>query len=214
LMPYIYSLAWKTTNESYTIMRPLVMDFRTDVQAQDAASQFLFGPALLVNPVTEPGAASRHLYLPDARWYDFWTGAAQQGGKFMDAAAPIERIPLFVRAGSILPMGPDIEYAAEKPADPLEVRVYRGANGEFALYEDENDSYNYEKGAHATIPFSWDEAAHTLTIGDRTGTFPGMLESRTFRIVFVGENHGVGGGLTEGADKTVKYSGKKLTVTP
>jgi alpha-D-xyloside xylohydrolase len=214
LMPYIYSLAWKTTNESYTIMRPLVMDFRTDVRAQDAGSQFLFGPALLVNPVTEPGATSRHLYLPDAEWYDFWTGAAQQGGKFVDAAAPIERIPLFVRAGSIFPMGPDIEYAAEKPADPIEVRVYRGASGEFALYEDENDSYNYEKGAHATIPFSWNDAAHTLTIGDRTGTFPGMLESRTFRIVFVGENHGVGGSLTEAADKTVKYNGKKLTVMP
>jgi alpha-D-xyloside xylohydrolase len=214
LMPYIYSLAWKTTNEGYTIMRPLVMDFRTDVRAQDTGSQFLFGPALLVNPVTEAGATSRHLYLPDAKWYDFWTGAAQQGGRFVDAAAPIERIPLFVRAGSILPLGPDIAYAAEKAADPIEVRVYRGANGEFTLYEDENDSYNYEKGAHATIPLSWDDAAHTLTIGDRTGTFPGMLEDRTFRIVFVGENHGVGGGLTEAADKTVKYSGKKRTVTP
>jgi len=214
LMPYIYSLAWKTTSEGYTIMRPLVMDFRTDTRAQDTGSQFLFGPALLVNPVTEPGATSRHLYLPEAKWYDFWTGAAQQGGHFVDSAAPIERIPLFVRAGSILPLGPDIEYAAEKPADPIEVRVYRGANGEFVLYEDENDNYNYEKGTHATISFFWDDAAHTLTIGDRTGTFPGMLENRAFRIVFVSENHGVGGGLTETADKTVKYSGKKRTVTP
>jgi len=214
LMPYIYSLAWETTSKGYTIMRPLVMDFRTDVRAQDTGSQFLFGPALLVNPVTEAGATSRHLYLPDAKWYDFWTGAGQEGGHFVEAAAPIERIPLFVRAGSILPLGPDIEYAAEKTADPIEVRVYRGANGEFTLYEDENDSYNYEKGAHATISLSWDDAAHTLTIGDRTGSFPGMLESRTFRIVFVSENHGVGGGLTEAADKTVNYSGKKLTVTP
>ena len=214
LMPYIYSLAWKTTSEGYTIMRPLVMDFRTDARAQDTGSQFLFGPALLVNPVTEAGATSRHLYLPDAKWFDFWTGAGQQGGLFVEAAAPIERIPLYVRAGSILPLGPDIEYAAEKAADPIEIRVYRGANGEFTLYEDENDSYNYEKGAHATIPFSWDDVAHALTIGDRTGTFPGMLESRTFRIVFVSENHGVGGGLTDAADKTVKYSGKKLTVTP
>jgi alpha-D-xyloside xylohydrolase len=214
LMPYIYSLAWKTTNEGYTIMRPLVMDFRTDVRAQDTGSQFLFGPALLVNPVTEAGATSRHLYLPDAKWYDFWTGAVQRGGHFVEAAAPIERIPLFVRAGSILPLGPDVEYAAEKAADPIEVCVFRGANGEFTLYEDENDTYNYEKGLHATIPFSWDDAASTLTIGDRTGTFPGMLESRTFRIVFVSENHGVGGGLTKVPEKTVKYSGKKLTVTP
>ena len=214
MMPYIYSLAWKTTSEGYTIMRPLVMDFRTDARAQDIGNQFLFGPAVLVNPVTEPGATSRHLYLPDAKWYDFWSGSTQQGGKFVEAPAPIDRIPLFVRAGSLLPLGPDIEYAAEGTVDPMEIRVYRGANGEFTLYEDENDSYNYEKGAHATIPFSWDDRGQTLTIGDRTGTFPGMLESRTFRIVFVAENHGVGGGLTETADQTVKYSGKKLTLTP
>ena len=138
----------------------------------------------------------------------------QPGVQFVDSAAPIDRIPLFVRAGSVLPLGPDIEYAAEKTADPMEIRVYRGANGEFVLYEDENDGYNYEKGAHATIPFSWDEAAHTLTIGDRSGAFPGMPDGRTFRLVFVGERHGVGGELTETADKTVKYSGKKLTVTP
>ncbi len=123
-------------------------------------------------------------------------------------------MPLYVRAGSILPLGPDVEYAAEKPADPIELRVYRGANGAFTLYEDENDTYNYEKGVHATIPFSWDDATHTLTIGDRTGSFPGMLEKRTFRVVFVSENHGTGGALTENADKSVQYSGKKISVTP
>ena len=132
----------------------------------------------------------------------------------MDTPAPIDVLPLFSRAGSILPLGPDIEYAAEKPADPIEIRVYRGANGSFTLYEDENDNYNYEKGAHATIPFAWDESAHTLTIGDRTGTFPGMLDSRTFRVVFVRENHGVGGAFTQSLDKRVTYSGKKLVVTP
>ncbi|GAC1702666.1 MAG: glycoside hydrolase family 31 protein [Candidatus Acidiferrum sp.] len=213
LLPYIYSLAWKTTSEGYTIMRPLVMDFRDDTRAQNVADQFLFGPAILVNPVTEPGAISRHLYLPNATWYDFWSGAVTQGPRAVDSPASIERIPLFVRAGSILPLGPDVQYAAEK-SDPLEIRVYRGANGNFTLYEDENDTYNYEKGAHATIPFSWDDNSHTLTIGDRLGTFPGMLESHTFRIVFVGENHGVGGPLTQTPDKTVPYSGKKITVTP
>jgi alpha-D-xyloside xylohydrolase len=135
------------------------------------------------------------------------------GNRFVDPPATIDRIPLFVRAGSILPLGPDVEYAAQKPADLIELRVYRGANGAFTLYEDENDTYNYEKGAYATIPFSWDDAAHTLTIGDRTGSFPGMLEKRTFRIVFVTENHGTGSGLTENADKTVQYSGKKIAVT-
>lgn len=214
LMPYIYSLAWKTTSESYTIMRPLVMDFRTDVRAQNIPDQYLFGPAILVNPVVEPGATSRHLYLPDAIWYDFWTGAQSHGPRTIDAPAPLDRLPLFVRAGSILPLGPDVEFAAEKPADPIEIRVYRGANGTFKLYEDENDNYNYERGAHATIPFDWDDASHTLTIGDRAGSFPGMLASRTFRIVFVGENHGVGAALTATADRTVAYSGKKITVTP
>ena len=214
LMPYIYSLAWKTTNEGYTIMRPLVMDFRSDVRAQNIADQFLFGPALLVNPVTEPQATSRRLYLPDAGWYDFWTGKLAKGGQSMEAAAPIERIPLFVRAGSILPLGPDIEYASEKSADPLEVRVYRGADGNFTLYEDEGDSYNYEKGAHSTIPFSWDNSSQSLTIGDRTGSFPAMTESRSLHIVFVSEGHGAGGGLTANPDKTVTYSGKKLVVAP
>jgi alpha-D-xyloside xylohydrolase len=211
-MPYIYSLAWKTTGEGYTIMRPLVMDFREDARAQNIGDQFLFGPAILVNPVTEPGATTRHLYLPNAKWYDFWTGAVLQGGRALDAPSPIDRMPLYVRAGSILPLGPDVQYAAEKSADPIEIRVYRGANGAFTLYEDENDTYDYEKGAYSTIPFSWDDATHTLTIGDRTGSFRGMLEKRTFRVVFVTDNHGTGGGLTEDADKTVQYSGKKISV--
>jgi alpha-D-xyloside xylohydrolase len=214
LMPYIYSLAWKTTSEGYTILRPLVMDFREDIRAQNIGDQFLFGPAILVNPVTEPGATTRHLYLPAAKWYDFWTGATIQGGRALDAPSPIDRMPLYVRAGSILPLGPDVEYAAEKSASPIEVRVYGGANGAFTLYEDENDTYSYEQGAYSTILFSWDDATHTLTIGDRTGSFPGMIEKRAFRVVFVSENHGTGGGLTENADRTVRYLGKKISVTP
>jgi alpha-D-xyloside xylohydrolase len=138
----------------------------------------------------------------------------QSGGRSIDAATTIERMPLYVRAGSILPLGPDIEYAAEKSADPIELRVYCGADGAFTLYEDENDSYDYEKGIYSTIPFSWNDAAQTLTIGDRKGSFPGMLENRMFRVVFVHENHGSGAGLTPSADKTVQYSGKKITVTP
>ena len=214
LMPYIYSLAWKTTNEGYTIMRPLVMDFREDVRAQNTGDEYLFGPALLVAPVTEQGATSRHLYLPEAKWYDFWSGEITNGGRAIDTQAPIDRLPLYARAGSILPLGPDLEYAAEKAADPLEIRVYRGANGSFTLYEDENDTYNYEKGAHATISMQWDESTGTLTLGDRVGTYPGMLEKRTFRIVFVSRGHGVGGGLTEKADKTISYSGKATNVKP
>jgi len=213
LMPYIYSMAWKTTSEGYTPMRALAMDFRTDGRALNIGDQFMFGPALLVNPVTEPGATSRNLYLPKTVWYDFWTGVSMPGGKAIDAAAPLDRIPLYVRAGSIVPVGPDVEYAAAKPVDPIELRVYQGADGDFTLYEDENDTYNYQKGVYATIPIHWDTAGKTLTIGKRKGSFPGMLENRTFRIVFVGRGHGAGIGLTRQADKVVPYSGKPVTVT-
>jgi alpha-D-xyloside xylohydrolase len=214
LLPYIYSLAWKTTSEAYTPMRPLVMDFRTDARAIDIGDQFMFGPAFLVNPVTEPAASSRRLYLPEAKWYDFWSGETFAGPKTIDAPAPIERMPLYVRAGSILPLGPEMEWSTQKPEDPIELRVYRGADGQFTLYEDENDNYNYEKGKYATIPFSWNDATHTLTIGERNGEFPGMLQERTFRIVFAGEHHGAGIGAEENADKLVHYAGQKITVTP
>jgi alpha-D-xyloside xylohydrolase len=212
LMPYIYSLAWKTTSEAYTPMRPLAMDYRTDTRALNIGDQFMYGPALLVNPVTEPGATTRRMYLPKAVWYDFWTGRRVEGGAMIDAAAPLDRMPLFVRAGSIVPMGPDVEYASEKAADPIELRIYAGANGSFVLYEDEGDNYNYEKGAHATIRLDWDDAAKQLTIGERQGAFPGMQEQRTFHIVYAGENHGTGIELTERADKIVKYSGKAMTI--
>ncbi len=214
LLPYIYSLAWKTTSEGYTLMRPLVMDFRTDERAANIGDQFMFGPALLVNPVTEPAATSRSVYLPTVRWYDFWSGAAVDGKGTVEAAAPLERIPLYVRAGSILPLGPDVEWATEKPADPLELRIYRGADGDFAFYEDQNDNYDYEKGVYATIPIHWDDAKGVLTIGDRKGEFPGMLKQRTFRIVLVHENHGAGIEPSTEADKTVQYSGKALEVKP
>lgn len=214
LMPYIYSTAWKVTNEGYTMMRPLVMDFRTDVRAENIGDQYLFGPAIMVSPVTEPGATSRHIYLPNATWYDFWTGSRIKGGTAKEVGASIDRMPLYVRAGSIVPLGPELQYATEKLADPLEVRVYRGANGSFTLYEDENDNYDYEKGVHATISFTWNDAAQTLTIGDRVGSYPGMLQGRTFRVVFVAEAHGVGGAVTEAPDKVVEYNGKKIAVTP
>jgi alpha-D-xyloside xylohydrolase len=214
LMPYIYSLAWKTTNEAYTPMRPLVMDFRTDVRAQNIGDQFLFGPSILVNPVTEPDATTRHLYLPKAQWYDFWTGKVLDGGRAIDAPVTLDRIPLYVRAGSILPMGPDMEYATEKPADPIELRIYRGADASFTLYEDENDTYNYEKGAYSTIPIEWNEAAQTLTVGDRQGSFPGMRNSRQFKVVFVAETHGTGIGAAVKPDCEVAYAGQSVTVKP
>jgi alpha-D-xyloside xylohydrolase len=213
LMPYIYSVAWMTTKDGYTPMRPLAMDFRTDVRAQNIGDQFMYGPAILVNPVTEPGATTRHLYLPKAKWYDFWTGRATEGGA-IDAAAPLERMPLYVRAGSIVPMGPDEEYTTQKRADPIELRIYAGADGNFTLYEDENDNYDYEKGVHAMISLQWDDAKRTLTIGEREGNFPGMLETRSFHIVVAGDGHGAGIEPTTQADRVVEYSGKRITATP
>ena len=214
LLPYIYSLAWMTTSQSYTPMRALVMDFRTDVRAADLGDQFMFGPAFLVKPVTDPGASTTRVYLPQSRWYDFWSGMPTEGSRIIDAASPLERLPVYIRAGSLVPMGPLVEWSTEKPADPIELRVYRGADGEFTLYEDENDNYNYEKGARALIPFRWDESKQTLTIGDRQGEFPGMLQSRTFRIVFVRENHGVGLAPEDKPDQVVQYSGKQISVKP
>jgi alpha-D-xyloside xylohydrolase len=212
LLPYIYSVAWKVTNEGYTMMRPLVMDFRADAQADGIGNQFLFGPALMVNPVTTSGATSRSVYLPSGiAWYDFWTGVKSNGGQTIQTDAPIEKMPLFVKAGSIVPMGPLIQYATES-SDPIELRVFPGANGSFTLYEDEGDNYNYESGARATIPFTWDEAAQQLTIGQRSGSFPGMLANRTFHVVFVAPNHGAGVGDGATSDAVVSYDGSAVVV--
>ncbi len=214
LLPYIYSLAWMTTSAAYTPMRALAMDFRTDVRALNTGDEYMFGPAFLVSPVTEPSAVTRRMYLPEGKWYDFWSGVGVDGARALDSPSPLDRIPLYIRAGSIVPMGPDLEWSTEKPEDPIELRIYRGANGEFTLYEDENDNYNYEKGVHATIALRWDDAAQTLTIGARSGRFPGMLESRTFHVVFVNSDHGVGIEPAPQADRTVQYSGQETTVTP
>src|SRR5262245_29182265 len=160
-------------------MRPLVMDYRDDEQVLGIGDQFLFGPSLLVNPVTAPGVSSRSLYLPRGGWHNFWTGDRYEGGRRISVSAPYESLPLYVKAGAIVPMGPDLQHTDEKPADPLTVWVYAGADANFELYEDDGVSYGYEKGAFARIPLSWNDAARTLTIGKREGTYPGMLGERT-----------------------------------
>src|ERR1035438_798834 len=174
----------------------------------------MFGPAVLVRPVYTQGAMSRTVHLPPATWYDFWTGEKQEGGKRIEADAPLAKLPLFVRAGSIVPMGPAMEWTTEKPADPIELRIYPGADGDFTIYEDENDSYRYEKGAYATIALHWDDGAKTLTLGAREGSFPGMLAERTFRVVLVNKGHGVGIGESETAEVSVAYKGEKMAVKP
>lgn len=213
LLPYIYSVSWMVTNSGYTMMRPLVMDFREDLVTRNIGNQFLFGPSLLVNPVTQPGASSRTVYLPKGTpWFDFWTGQTISGGTTLEASAPIQRLPLYVRAGSILPYGPKIEWSDQKLAEPLELRIYPGADGSFALYEDEGDNYNYEKGQQATIPLHWNDKTHTLTIGARKGSYPSMSQSRVFHIVCVSAGHGAGISSTETFDRSVTYQGVELRI--
>ncbi|HUI29267.1 MAG TPA: TIM-barrel domain-containing protein [Candidatus Acidoferrales bacterium] len=370
LLPYIYSLAWEVTSQGYTMMRGLPMDFESDKTTYGIDNQFMFGPSIMVTPVTDwmyyrppeqsvligpeyfktndgkagilatycsdskhmivtkqevepdininwystgrpsyvtdssfsiswegklipketgkyqfhlrsydrkriildgkqlpivytsveqytdtvaltagteykfvletenatPGAAHMELYwktpsifakeqihedrpkaakvyLPKCDgWFDFWTGKKYEGGRDVIADAPIGKIPLFVRTGSIIPMGPFMQYSTEKFADPIELRVYTGADANFTLYEDENDNYDYEKGIYSTIEFKWADSTHTLTIGKRQGKFPGMMRTRTFNIVVVSPNHGTGVDTTEKADKVVKYDGRKKTV--
>ena len=212
LLPYIYSLAGAVTQDGATMMRPLVMDFPADTIAREVTDQYLFGPALLVNPVTEYRARSRTVYLPPPTWYDFWTGKRLAGGRTMEASAPYDRIPLYVRAGSILPVGPELQYADEKPADPITLVVYAGADGRFSLYEDDGASYGYERGQFARIPLRWDERSRTLVIGRREGSFPGMLERRSFQLVFVSQDRPVGFGFELPSDRTVSYVGEELRI--
>jgi alpha-D-xyloside xylohydrolase len=212
LMPYIYSLAWMVTSQGYTIMRPLVFDFQNDTKVYGITDQFMFGPALLVNPVTAMGATSRSVYLPAGTWYDFSSGSTISGGGMSTANAPLSQIPIYVRAGSIVPMGPMIQYAMQS-ADPLEIRVYQGQSGALTLYEDAGDTYDYENGQYALIPFSWDDTAQQLTIGARTGSYSGMLSSRTFNIVWVGSNHGAGLAVTATPDQVIKYNGTQVVVS-
>ena len=214
LLPYTYSVAWQVTNAGNTFMQPLVMDFPKDSQARNIGNQYLFGPEIMVTPVTTPGATEQPVYLPaaGAPWYNFWTGEKAAPGQTIQAAAPVETLPIFIRPGAIMPMGPFLQYSNEKPDDPIELRVYRGADGKFTLYEDEGDTYDYEKGQHSTIPFTWNESTHTLTIGARIGSFPGMLKEHTFNIVWVSPNHGAGVDLTPRYDSVVRYSGKVVRI--
>ncbi len=232
LLPYIYSTSWNVTSRQSSMMRALVMDFAPDKQALDINDEFMFGSSLLVNPVTQPmysktevkagdsvkvedfsTVKSKAVYLPKGNdWYDFWTGEKFNGGQTLKKEVPIDIIPLYVKAGTILPVGPKVQYATEKKWDNLEIRIYEGANGEFTLYEDENDNYNYEKGAYSTIQFSWNDKKKTLTIADRKGSFPGMINDRRFNIVFVGKNKGTGNEAIEKFDKMVNYSGKNMVI--
>jgi alpha-D-xyloside xylohydrolase len=211
-MPYIYSLAGHSYHHDYTIMRGLMMDFANDVNVKNIGDEYMFGPSILVAPVYTDKATSREVYLPaGTEWFDFYTGKKYQGGKQYAVDAPLERLPLFVKAGSIIPAGPQMQYTTEKAADPITLYVFAGQDASFTLYEDENTNYNYEKGQFSSIDFKYDEAKQTLTIGERKGSFTGMLANRKFEIVWVDDHRG-GVGLTAQPHQVVTYSGTSLQV--
>ena len=209
LLPYLYGTAWQVSSAGASLMRALWMDWPSDPRLRDLSDEFLLGRSLLVAPVLEEGT-ERMVYLPEGVWTDFWTGSPVTAGSFR-VEAPMDAIPLYVRAGSVLPVGPEVQYASEKPWDALQIRIYPGADGSFLLYEDEGDGYGYEQGKRSEIRFSWDDAASRLTISAREGAFPGMLAERNFRLVRV--RPGIGTGLDRDAcDKVVHYDGKELVI--
>jgi len=219
LLPYIYSVAAQVTLNSWTIMRPVALDFPEDLRTHDLVDQYMFGPAMMVCPVTVPMyydrdsrpindvARSRIAYLPSgAEWYDFRTEAWFPGGGPVEAVAPLDVIPVFVRAGSIVPMGPSMQYASEVRDAPCEIRVYCGSDGVFPLYEDEGDNYNYEHGAFSIVMLAWNEARGELSIAGRLGSFDGMLMQREFHIVFISRSGR--------RSCSVVYTGEELRVRP
>jgi alpha-D-xyloside xylohydrolase len=232
LLPYIYSTSWDVTANQSSMMRALMMDFPNDKNALDLNDEYMFGKSLLISPVTNPmyikpsingrdtiqaedfsTVKSKETYLPAGTgWYDFWTSEKLSGGNKVTKQTPLDIIPVYVKAGSVLPLGPAVQYAEEKKWDNLEIRIYPGANGKFVLYEDENDNYNYERGIYSTISFEWDDAKRTLTIDERKGIFPGMLDTRRFNIVMVTADKRVSDNLIARPDKEVIYTGKKIMV--
>ena len=202
LLPYIYSEAAKVTYEGSTLMRALVFDFAGDSEALKQDNEYMFGQSLLVCPVTEGGVSQWPVYLPENEggWYDFRNGKKYEGGKYADVPVDIESIPVFVKAGSIIPTGPVKQSVAEKSEEPIALNIYPGADASFRLYEDEGDNMNYQDGQSTTIDISWNDSSRKLTIEKRIGSFEGMQEVRTFKITVAG------------MEKTIRYDGRKVVV--
>jgi len=232
LLPYIYSTSWDVTKNHSTMMRGLMMDFAYDKNALDIDNQYMFGKNILVCPVTEPmyvkfrkeqdryfavkedfsTIKSTEAYLPaGTKWFDFWTGCELEGGQKVRREVPIDILPLYVKAGSIIPFGPKVQYANEK-IDPLTIRIYPGADASFTFYDDERDNYNYEDGAYSTIDMKWNDASQTFTVEAQSGGYKGMPESRKILLVKVEEGKGTGLPYTGQAEKEIIYTGEKIEV--
>jgi alpha-D-xyloside xylohydrolase len=211
LFPYIYSLAGGVTQHGATLMRPLVMDFPSDLRARTLTDEFEFGPELLVAPVIHYKDRTREVYLPaTTRWFDLWTGKPAQ--TTTQAEAPYDSIPVYVKAGSILPLGPNVQYIGEKPTAPLTLHIFAGADGTFTLYEDNGLTFDYEHGAFTEIPLTWNDRAHTLTLGARQGSFPEMQKTRVFQVVLSTPDRPVGFSLIPVPVLSIQYNGTPLTI--
>ena len=208
LMPYIYSLAGKTYFDDYTIMRPLVMDYASDLAVRDNSTQYMFGPSMMIAPVYTYKATSREVYFPKGTdWYDLYTGGQKQ-----EVEAPFERMPIFAPSGGILLYGPEITYVNEKKPEVIDVYIYAGKDGSFYLYEDEGTNNNYQKGTYSKIDFNYSDATNTLTIGSREGSYPGMLSERTFNIIYVSPNAPAGWDNKGKPTKVIEYKGEQISV--
>lgn len=212
LLPYTYSTAWRVTHDGYTMMRALPLDYRGDAAVADIGDEFMFGPSMLVSPVTQPGAIRRDVYLPRERgWINFWSGKREAGGRTISADAPLDQIPLFVKAGSIITLGPDEQYA-DQLSGPIELRIYTGADGATTLYGDDGATYDYEKGQYATTLIRWNEATRTLTIGPREGIYENEPARQIFRVVWVRQGHGVGIDPEAVPDTELAFDGAAVNV--
>lgn len=235
ILPYIYSVSWDVSKNNSSFLRALAMDFSSDKKTWDINNEYLFGKSFLVAPILNPQYTPEKIvktdenqgwdkkdetkenslsnidftqnktvkvYLPSgANWFDFWTNQKHNGGQEIQKTVNLQSIPLYVKAGSIIPFGPDVQFATEKKWDNLTIKIYPGADADFFLYEDEFDNYNYEKGNYTEIPFHWNDKSKTLTIDSRKGDFKGMIDKRNFNLI-----------LPDGQQKSVSYTGKKVTV--
>ena len=230
LLPYLYSMSWEVTDKAGSMIRPLMMDFPEDRKVLDMDSEYMFGHNFLVRPVTDSlytwqdkdrnghlkdmtQTGKADVYLPQgARWIDFWNGQTWEGGQTIQREVPIDIMPVYVRAGSILPWGPAVQYSTEKKWDNLTIRIYPGDDAEFTLYEDEFDNYNYEKGAYSTISMKWNDKERTFTLGNREGNYKGMLKNRKFNLIIVEPGKGCGDKDATVFDKSVAYKGKEVMI--
>ena len=213
LMPYLYSMAGWVHLKDYTMMRGLIMDFNGDWQVTNIKDQWMFGPALMVCPVAHYKARNRSVYFPkQTGWYNLYSGEYVEGGQSLIVDAPYERIPVFVREGSIIPFGPEIQYSDEKPAELINLYVYAGKDGQFMLYEDEGVNYNYEKGKYATIDITYDDSSKTITFGKRNGQFNGMLKQRRFNVVLITREQPKALNMENPEGKLVQYNGKAVSI--